>query len=316
MLLRKVLLAAALVVCVTLALFGCSTTKQTDTGGDKPGQNQAAGGKINQAEQKALLNEFNALVENNSGDPVKIKKFVDSNITKLSPEHASQMLIRLEKAQQDFLPEFETNFFSDSVARKFFEAYKTGTDINNMQSVQDEELKQLLAQTKAAGYKVDTAEGMFYPIIDYRQYQDYNTLVKPDIKAYLDLMAVESNNPPAKDAALVIGWDEILSRALKQEQFINSFPSSVKLADVQKLYERYVQFCLMGVNNTPLFAYEDKKMSSEAKTSYAKVLAESKPSKLTEIVQGLLDIAEQNNNQLTTAVENYRSNCFKELGIN
>jgi hypothetical protein len=183
-------------------------------------------------------------------------------------------------------------------------------------AVQDEELKQLLTQTKGAGYKVDTAEGMFYPIIDYQQYQDYNTFVTPDIKAYIDIMAKESNNPPAKDAALVIGWDEVLTRALNQEKFINTYGASAKLADVQKLYGRYVQFCLLGANNTPLFSYEDKTMSSEAKSSYAKVLAESKPSKLTNIIQGLLDIAKQNNYQLTAEVENYRKNCFQELGIN
>ncbi len=316
MLFRKVLLTAALIVCVALALIGCSATKQPDINGDRPGQNQADNGKINQAEQQALLNEFNALAANDSGDPAAINKFVASNIAKLSPENASQIVILLEKAQQDFLPEFETKFYSDSVTQKFVEAYIAGTDINNMQAVQDEELKQLLAQTKAAGYKVDTAEGMFYPIIDYQQYQDYNTLVKPDIKAYIDLMAVESNNPPAKDAALVISWYEVLTRALNQEQFINSFSSSVKLADVQKLYGRYVQFCLLGANNTPLFSYEDKKMSTAARAGYVKVLAESKSSKLTEIMHGLLDIAEQNNDHLTTSVENYRNNCFEELGIN
>ncbi|KAF1085604.1 hypothetical protein SPSYN_01747 [Sporotomaculum syntrophicum] len=315
MLSRKVLLTVALIVCVTLALIGCSSTKQPDTNGDRHGQNQADNEKINQEEQQALLNEFNALVANDSGDPAALNKFVASNIAKFSPENASELVIQLEKAQQDFLPEFETKFYSDSVTQKFVEAYIAGTDINNMQAVQDEELKQLLAQTKASGYKVDTAEGMFYPIIDYQQYQDYSELVTPDIQAYINLMAVESNNPPAKDAALVVGWDEVLTRALNQEQFINTFSSSAKLADVQKLYGRYVQFCLLGANNTPLFSYEDKKMSTAAKESYAKVLAESKPSKLTEIMHGLLDIAEQNNNQLTTAVENYRNNCFEELGI-
>ncbi len=310
---RKVLLLVVIIMCIILTLIGCSATKQADTGGDKSGQSQI----IDQESkaQKALMSEFNALLENND-DIAEIIKYVDNNITKLTPENASQMVIKMEKAQQDYLPEFETKFYSASIAQKFFDAYKNGIDINDVNAVQDQELKQLLTQTKDAGFKVDTAEGMFYPIIDYQQYRDYTTLVTPDIKAYIDIMSVESDNPPAKDAALVIGWDEVLTRALNQEKFINTYDASAKFSDVQKLYGLYVQFCLLGTNNTPLFSYDDKTMSFEAKSSYAKVLAESIPSKLTKIIQGLLDTAEQNNYRLTAEVEDYRKNCIKELGIN
>jgi len=313
MLIRNVVLSVVLIMCISLTLMGCSATNQAVTEGDKPGQNQANDQRY-QA-QKELMSEFNVLLGNNS-DIGEIIKYVDNNITKLTPENASQMVIKMEKAQQDYLPEFETKFYSASIAQKFFDAYKNGIDINDVNAIQDQALKQLLNQTKDAGFKVDTAEGMFYPIIDYRRYQNFNTLVTPDIKAYIDIMSVESDNPPAKDAALVIGWDDVLTRALNQEKFINTYDASAKFSDVQKLYGLYVQFCLLGTNNTPLFSYDDKTMSFEAKSSYAKVLAESIPSKLTKIIQGLLDTAEQNNYRLTAEVEDYRKNCIEELGIN
>jgi len=303
---KKSALPIFIIMCITLVLVGCSTSKQ--------GQNQG----LNQSnkEQEALMTEFNALLENKAAAS-QIVAYVDDNISKLSPENASQVVMKMEKAQQYYLSEFETKFYDEAITQKFYDAYfKTGTDINNVDAAKDPELKQLLFQTYDVGYKVDTAEGMFYPIIDYQQYRDYKTFVTPDIKAYIDIMKVESNNPPAKDAALVIGWDEVLTRALNQEKFINTYVDSARLTDVQKLYERYVQFCLLGANNTPLFSYDDKTMASEAKSSYAKVLAESKVSELTKIMQGLLDVVAQNNNHLTAAVDNYRKKCFKELGIN
>jgi len=306
MLMKKMAFPLLIIMCFTLVLMGCSASKQ----GQNQGKDQA------NKEQEALMRELNALLENKAATS-QIITFVDNNIAKLSPENASQVVLKMEKAQQNYLPEFETKFYDEAITKKFYDAYfKTGTDINDIDAIEDPELKQLLLQSRDAGYKVDTAEGMFYPIIDYQQYQDYKAFVTPDIKAYIDIMTVESNNPPAKDAALVIGWDEVLTRALNQEKFINTYADSARLADVQKLYERYVQFCLLGANNTPLFSYEDKTMSSEAKSSYAKVLAESKASELTKIMQGLLDVVAQNNNQLTAAVDNYRKKCFEELDIN
>lgn len=257
--LRKIILPAVFIMCITLSLIGCSVTQQADTGTDKPDQNQTGDqGTITQDEQKALLSEFNALVEENS-DIEAIIEYVDSNIAKLSLENASEMIAGLEKAHNGYLPQFASRFYSDpTIPQKFLDEYKPGMDINDVDAVNDEELKQLLIQTKAAGYKVDTAEGMFYPIIDYQRYLDYSSQVTPDIKAYIDIMAVESNEPSARDAALVIAWDEVLTRALNQEKFINTYADSAKLADVQKLYERYVQFVLFGTNNTPLFTYDEK----------------------------------------------------------
>jgi len=46
----------------------------------------------------------------------------------------------------------------------------------------------------------------------------YSEYVTEDVKEYINIMAEESNNPPAKDAALVVGWDEVLKRALNQEK--------------------------------------------------------------------------------------------------
>lgn len=308
--LKKILLPALLIVCLTMSLIGCN---QAGTGGDTD-RDQGTGQSVSQEEQTVLMDDFNALVEG-SEDIDEIIKYVEDNITKLSPENASQMIIGLEKAHQDYLPEMEAKFHPDGMAQKFFEVYQTGGDINDPETIKDQELKQLVQQTQNAGYKVDSAEGMFYPVIDYQQYRKYSSLVTPDIKAYIDIMAAQSNNPLAKDAALVIGWDELLARALEQEKFIDTYADSAKLASVQDMYRLYAQFVLFGLNNTPLFSYDDKTLSPEAKTGYAKVLAESEPSPLTEIVQGFLDTVEQSNNRLTDKVENYRQNCLKDMGI-
>ena len=46
-------------------------------------------------------------------------------------------------------------------------------------------------------------------------------------------MVRESSNPPAKDAALIIGWDELIERALFQEKFLLDFPYSIRVPEVK-----------------------------------------------------------------------------------
>ncbi len=44
-----------------------------------------------------------------------------------------------------------------------------------------------------SGYKLIYEEGMFYPIIDYEFYKKYSNNVTDDIREYINVMAVESN---------------------------------------------------------------------------------------------------------------------------
>jgi hypothetical protein len=115
--------------------------------------------------------------------------------------------------------------------------YKPGFDIGKADEIEDEELRTLLIEARDSGYKVETAEGMFFPVVNYEFHKKYGTYVTPDIKEYIDLMAVESGNMPAKDAAIVISWEEVLKRALEQEKFILENESSIRRQEVKELYK-------------------------------------------------------------------------------
>ncbi|MDD4238703.1 MAG: hypothetical protein PHT62_09115 [Desulfotomaculaceae bacterium] len=75
---------------------------------------------------------------------------------------------------------------------------------------------------------------MFFPIIDYGFYENFSSYVTPDMKDCIDIMAVESEQVPAKDAALVIGWDGVIKRALNQEAFINTHKDSIRINEVKQ----------------------------------------------------------------------------------
>lgn len=239
--------------------------------------------KKNEKSPKDIMLEFNSLVEADT-DLQLIIKYIDENIKFVSNENASIMIEELEKAQKNNLSKLEDKF-------------------NN---INDKDLEKLEEEIKDKGYKIETAEGSFFPVIDYEFYEDYSSFVTPDIKDYISIMAIESNEAPAKDAALVISWDEIINRTLKQEEFIKLYPDSSKTGDIQDIYNKYVYFAFYGLNNTPLFNYDTNVIEEEAKSTYFEAIDNNKESQFINKLKDFMDILKENDYKLTEAVDKYR----------
>jgi len=185
--------------------------------------------------------EFNVLLENDN-EISGILDFIDNSISTLSRENASIMINEFEMIQKKNLSRIEEKFYDSEIQNKIYEMYEPEFDLNKINDrntinmINDQELRELLLEIRSSGYKVETAEGMFFPIINYEYYQRYSFYVSSDMKEYIEIMTAESNKVPAKDAALVITWDEVLKRALSQEKFIIQYPESLKINDVKDLY--------------------------------------------------------------------------------
>ena len=290
---------ALLILCLSLVVAaGCTTKKQAGFG--TPEEPMA----------NTVMNDFHSLTQKDSSVE-EVANFIKNNIANVSKEDASKMVDEFEKIQKNKLPQFENMFNEDVMQNKMNSEYKA---IAAQSDIKDTQLKELLVKTKNSGYKVETAEGMFFPIIDYGFYKNFSSQVTPDMKDYIDIMAVESDKVPAKDAAIVIGWDEVLKRALNQEKFINTHRVSVKVGEVKQLYKKYFTFTLYGANNTPLFSYDTKTLNPKAKEAYLSAVANTGDSELLKTLSEYLDLVKDNSDKLTNQVEEYRDNVIKNLG--
>ncbi|OPX87639.1 MAG: hypothetical protein A4E53_02418 [Pelotomaculum sp. PtaB.Bin104] len=289
---------ALIIFCLSLAVAaGCVVKKQTEQNTPK------------EPEANTIMNDFQALIQKDSSVE-EVAGFINNNISSVSEEDASKMVDQFEIIQKKNLPQFEIMFDEDGMQDKINSEYKA---VTAQSDIKDSELKELLAKTKNSGYKVETAEGFFFPIIDYEFYKNFSSYVTPDVKDYIDIMAEESDKVPAKDAALVIGWDEVLKRALSQEKFINTHKDSVKVNDVKELYKKYVTFALYGLNNTPLFRYDSKILDPKAKEVYLDAVTNPGDSRFLKTLNGFLDLVKNNNCKLADEVEQYRDNVIKKL---
>jgi hypothetical protein len=265
------------------------------------------------ADDKVIMEEFNQLAAG-KGEVAALVEFITDNIGQVTAENASLMVVRLEEAQKENLPQLEAKFFADAnlqtqlseLAEPQFEIDLSGAD-----QIELAEVRELLLETRDTGYKVETAEGMFFPIIDYQFYQEYSPHVTADMQEYIAIMATESDAVPAKDAALVIGWDEVVARAQRMAQFIEEYPDSIRADQVKELYDKYIIFTLFGLNNTPLFDYNTNTMVEEAEDVYRQAAAGSEDNAYLELLQDYLKVLEENNYKLTAEVDQYRKDITK-----
>ncbi len=256
---RLVKILAVLLSILMLGLVGCA--KQSEqVNMEKP-------------QDETVLAGFNQLIGVNAAEN-DILDFIDANIGKVSKEGAGWLVTGYEARQKSSLALLDEQF-TEGKEEKWSVIIPNGLQefgyifsMDKIDEVEDAELKKMLEEVRDTGYKVRTAEGMYFPVIDYQFYEKYYPYLADELKGYYGLMAVESGAPPAVDAALQITPDELLNRIVAQETYINQYPGSQKRQDVETLYLRYVGFYLFGINNTPAFAYDTKVLRSDFKQSY------------------------------------------------
>ena len=256
-------------------------------------------------DESALMGDFDNLASNEDVKLIDIIAFIETNIATVSLDNATSMILRLEELQIKQLPLLEEKYYPETM-QKIFQDAKAGSDFSQPENFKDTTLKALVQETIGSGYKVEQAEGMYYPVIDYSFYEKFSSYATPDIKEYLAIMAVESNQLFAKDAALVIGWDEVINRALVQEQFLINYDDSKRSDAINELYKRYEFIAMFGLNNTPMFDYESKIINEKAKTAYEDALAKDINSEFLLKLKGFMDVVLKNDNKLTDEVEQYR----------
>ena len=312
-----------IITLITIVTIGCTNTldKNTELPNEQkpPVKNDIKDSDdIKDREElkddKEIVEEFNSLIQNDSKLD-KIISFIDENIGSVSEENASMMITDLEKLQKTHLKQLEEKFASDDILQTKLmdveDIEKSVFDMDKINKIEDEELKNMIIEIRNQGYMIDSSEGIYFPIISYEFYKRYTDYVTEDIKGYIDILAKESNEPPADDAALAISWKEIVERALEQEKFTLEYPEAITVTDIEELYGNYRMFIFRGLNNTPLFDYDTKIIDNDAKEAYMEIVDKDKDSELLSEIKDFLNVLKKNDYKSTDEVEKF----IEEKGV-
>lgn len=294
-----------IILGLTLTAVTACSPKKDNSNTTQPETNQETQTSDESDTNKDTMVEFNNLISGEAS--IKdIAAFMNENIENATQEEVSDMIVSLEELQMNRKTVEEEKYLSEEIQKSLNTLGTEGIDINQFDSIKDEAIKNLVKESKENGYKIETAEGYYFPVIDYSFYKQFSSYATPDIKDYIDIMAVESDNVFAKDAALMISWDDVVNRALSLERFLDKNPDSKKVEYIKSFYDNYVFITMHGLNNTPLFDYDSKEMDEKAKNAFATALAQSIDSDYLKKLGEFMKLVEKSDYKLTDEVESFR----------
>ena len=304
---KQYILYSVLAVTLGLSAIPIGTIQAEGAVSSPVGGTKANALTANNNHAEAIYKAALPLLSSSNKLPEAIK-YLNANMYAVGSYRATIMTLKLENLHKAALPAWESKFSASNVQRKLTTIYKAGASMKTLaNATEDLTLRTLLKSASENGYKLETAEGTFFPVIDYEAYRKYKLYVAEDISAYISIMATESGLPSSKDNGLVIGWTDVAVRALSQEQFIQNHPKSNRISAVKSLYSIYVNNTFYGQNNTPLFHYDNLEMDLEAQKAYSSILTKNKDnSPFLQKLDGFMKLMKDKDYKLTDEVEQYR----------
>lgn len=253
-------------------------------------------------DKAAIMKEFDSALKTN--DLSKIVKFVDDNIEGLSQIEGDRMVLDLETALEESLNAIMDNIFEiDSNGELMSIA---GTELffpeDKVKDIKNDELKKQITQLLENKYKLINLEGNFYPITDYEKLKKYNNYVSNEVKEYIEIKAMDSNTPVVIDAGLQISYDDLASRIVKTENYIQQYSGVKRYEEVLRLYRGKLALYLDGVDNTPISDNTTNKIHNDILESYKKT-ANIKDSVTAHIVNKYINVIEENDLIINKAVQ-------------
>ncbi|MEA4988213.1 MAG: hypothetical protein VB095_09150 [Anaerovorax sp.] len=222
---------------------------------------------------ETIQNEFAEML-NGEITPEKLvsaEAYLDKYIGKLDTERASHMLVDYE--------DYALRFINSEVDKTLIEEMKGFYDENDKtrelaQNI--DELKSFDQAMKDADIIIDLKKGEIKLTLDYAKLSmDYQKNILPALFHLYQLKALEAEKPCIENATLIINWKELAQRAYEVELLMNEYKDEHLVAsDLKSLYEMYMNFMLMGANNTPIFDYTTMEFSNDAKKAYLDFIKE------------------------------------------
>lgn len=187
--------------------------------------------------------------------------------------------------------------------------------LNDIGTIEDASLKEALQALFDRGYKLVIPEGDYQAIIDYRAYGAIAPYLPPDLAAYVDIMAKESEQRMLEDGGIIIPLDEVITRALACEKFMVTYNASQRAEQISNLYSGYIDAYFFGADNTPAFDYATDKLNQEFLDSYTKYASDSHESAFIAGLTAYLRTLTENGYVLNQAVSDAREKFTEPLRL-
>jgi hypothetical protein len=210
-------------------------------------------------------------------------------VGEVQPAQSDEIIRALEAYYKKNLPVLEKKYEDDKVQQELA-ALQWPIAEEQIAAIKNDSTRMMVQQTLDGGYKLETAEGFIFPIVDYGKLLSYGDKATTAMKTYLDLMATESDAATASDGGLVISWDELSTRTLAAESYVVTFPDSLERNKAEDRFINYLTMFLIGLDNTPIFDYHTFLLLPDVKSQYEQMVTSHAGTVTGQLTKQLLGI--------------------------
>lgn len=221
---------------------------------------------------------------------IKAQDYLTENIKYLTIEKADQAILDLEKRLQENQNYYINQLMEEEIQNALLLAYNLEENTFSMDDYDEDNYRTFLQSTVDNGYKFFPEEGVFYPIIDYRQLQKYDGFISDEIKSYLEIFARDSDAPSLASAELTTIAEELSLRIIMTEEHLRSYPEGQTFDRVYGAYEMYLNFYVSSLAYIGGFDADTKELNKDIKDSYLAFIKANPESTSTAILNEYLDI--------------------------
>jgi hypothetical protein len=119
--------------------------------------------------------------------------------------------------------------------------------------------------------------------------------ISPAMDEYLEIRSKEIKEGFSDDAGLLISFNELYKRVIAWESFTQRYPHFFMDINTSEYSVQYMSTLLTGMDNSPVFSYEDDKLDPEIKKLYESIINRHEPRKSTRIISEYYDLLRANN---------------------
>ena len=271
---KWMLILLALVMVMALAACGNNEEEAQEPEAEPPVQEEPVQ-EAEEDEKEMIMDEFRTIVEEGEASVNNIKQFMDENLPVLGELEGNHMLDNLENALKKELDVVNKNIAEFDAEEELMELIGDDFSLSPdmIGEIEDVDLRATVQDAYDNHYKLISREGQVEAVIDYSSLKEYQEKVTDEWKEYIDIMAIESDEPPFNDGALVITFDELAERILGIENYLNRYISGPRQDQLLELYENRLTAYYKGLPNTPIAAYDSGEILDNVYKSYESTAA-------------------------------------------
>jgi acyl carrier protein phosphodiesterase len=205
---------------------------------------------------------------------------------------------------------------ADSLGAKYVQNEKYNSFINikhfDEASTKNEKLKQtlleknkdlnekdfnILKSVNHYGYKFDSIEGIILVSITDSKFilNNFTGLISVSLRQYITKVIEEIDSAENSDSAPPVTLNELVSRTLWWENFINNNPNFFLIDDCIATYNSYLYALMIGTGRLQAFDSNDQMLNDNFRKIYERIMTHHKGTKAAEIISKYYNILKKNN---------------------